>query len=226
MELSNHTMAVLKNFASINPNIVIKPGNVITTMSEAKNILSSATVDEEFASQFGIYDLSEFLGVLGLVDSPRIRFEDTHAIVGDTSGRTRIKYFFSDTDNLTTPSKMITMPDTNISFTLDQSTLNNLKRAASALGHNHVSITSDEGAIKLSIIDTENATSNTYSISVDGTYDVDTFNFILGINNLKLITADYKVDISSKLISHFTSINLEKPIEYWVALEKSSTYKG
>lgn len=224
MELSNFTMQVLKNFASINSNIVIKPGNTIMTVAEAKNVLACATVAETFPQEFGIYDLSEFLSVLGLVDSPRVRFEEHSVLVGDQSGRAQIKYFFSDPENLTTPNKVISMPDANVSFTLDQTTLNSLKRAASALGHSEVSITGTKNLITLSIIDKDNQTSNTYSINVDGTADTESFNFILNITNLKLIPADYKVEISSRLISQFTSLNLDKEIKYWIALEKSSTY--
>ena len=61
MELSNFTMQVLKNFASINSNIVIHPGNTIMTVAEAKNILVSATVEETFHQEMGVYDLAEFL---------------------------------------------------------------------------------------------------------------------------------------------------------------------
>lgn len=224
MELSNFTMQVLKNFASINSNIVIKPGNTIMTVAEAKNVLACASVDETFPQEFGIYDLSEFLSVLGLVDSPRVRFEEHSVLVGDQSGRAQIKYFFSDPENLTTPAKVIGMPEANVSFTLDQTTLNSLKRAASALGHSEVSITGTKNLITLSVVDKDNHTSNTYSINVDGTADTDNFNFILNITNLKLIPADYKVEISSRLISQFTSLNLDKEIKYWIALEKSSTY--
>ena len=225
MELSTFTMQVMKNYASINSNIVINPGNSIMTMSEAKNILSSATVEETFPQQVGIYDLNEFLSVLSLVDSPKIQFKDSHMLVGDTSGRVQIKYFFSDPDNLTTPSKGISMPSTDVSFTLDQTTLNNLKRAASALGHAEVSITGGNGVITLSVIDGSNSTSNTYSIDVGGQFDPQKqFNFVLNISNLRMIPGDYKVDISSRLISQFTSVNLEKPLTYWVALEKSSTF--
>ena len=96
MELSNFTMQVLKNFASVNSNVVIKPGNDIMTMAEAKNVLASATVPETFPQQFGIYDLQEFLNVLGLVDSPRVRFDDNYALIGDSTGRAQIKYYFSD----------------------------------------------------------------------------------------------------------------------------------
>lgn len=224
MELSSFTMQVLKNFASINSNIVIHPGNTIKTMSEAKNILGHATVPETFPQKFGIYDLPELLSILMLVDNPRIRFEPTHMLIGDTSGRTQVKYFFSDPEMLTSPAKTIAQPAQDIKFTLDQSTLNSLKRAASALGHSEVSITPSSGAITLSVMDKDNSTSNTYSIDVDGEYNSDQFNFIVNINNLRMIPGDYNVILASNLISQFT--NTDGNLCYWVALEKSSTYRS
>jgi len=44
MKISNETLAVLKNFASINTNIVVREGSVLATVSEGKNILTLATV--------------------------------------------------------------------------------------------------------------------------------------------------------------------------------------
>jgi len=226
MELSNFTMQTLKNFSSINPNLVIHPGKTIMTMSEAKNILAQATVPEEFDKTFGIYDLSEFLSVINLFDTANLKLEDSFAIIGDTSGRAKIKYFFSDIEMLTSPSKPINMPQADVTFTLDQNTFSNLKRAASALGHSEVSITGSNGVITLTIIDSTNSTSNTYSIDVDGEYKSENFNFILNISNLRMIPSDYKVEISSKLISQFTSTSDEMDLRYWVALEKSSTYNA
>ena len=224
MELSNFTMQVLKNFATVNSNVVIKPGKSIMTMAEPKNILGQATVPEEFPQQFGIYDLQEFLNVLSLVDSPRVRFEDTHVLIGDRTGRAQIKYFFSDPEMLTSPSKPIAMPSSDVTFSLDQTTLNNLKRAASALGHSEMSIRYVDGLIRLSIIDPENQSSNTYSIDVDGESSLSDCNFIIDIANLKLIPSDYTVEISSKLISQFTSTDDTMDLKYWIALEKTSTF--
>ncbi|MAA57197.1 MAG: hypothetical protein CL855_01785 [Cryomorphaceae bacterium] len=225
MELSSFTMQTLKNFSSINPNLVINPGKSVMTMSEAKNILAQATVPEEFDRTFGIYDLSEFLSVVNLFDAANLKLDDQFATIGDTSGRAKIKYFFSDTEMLTSPSKPIVMPDPEVTFTLDQTTLANLKRAASALGHSEVSITGSNGVVTLTVVDTSNSTSNTYSIDVDGEYKSEDFNFILNISNLRMIASDYKVEISSKLISQFTSTSDDMDLKYWVALEKSSTYK-
>ena len=48
MKLSEHTISVLKNFASINQNLVIKEGSELQTMSAMKNIVSKAPVEESF----------------------------------------------------------------------------------------------------------------------------------------------------------------------------------
>ena len=222
MELTEKTMQVLKNYASINPNIVIQEGNVLKTISEAKNVLSSVELDVTFPKTVGIYELNEFLSVLSLVDQPRLKFEDDYVLVSDTSGRSRIKYFYSDIDMLTTPAKDIVMPESQVNFALDGATLSSIKRAASVLGHAEMSVRAVNGAVSLSVIDNNDKTSNAYSIDVDGTFEQPDFNFIFNISNLKMIDGDYQVGISNKLISHF--VNVESGVQYWCALEKTSTY--
>ena len=223
MELSENTLSVLRNYSGINQNILIKEGNTLRTISEARNVLARATVSESFPKDFGIYDLNEFIGVLGLVDKPNLSFQDEYVLITDTSGRTQIKYFYSSEDILTTPQKDITMPEANVSFVLDSATLDKVKRAATALGHNEVSITNNEGCVRIGVIDSKNATSNGFYIDVDAEFEESAvFNFILDIGNIKIIPGDYQVNISSKLISQF--INKEGDVNYWIALEKTSTF--
>ena len=61
MELQEQTLNVLKNFSDINPNLIIKEGNTIRTISEAKNVVATAIVDNEFPQTMGIYDLKNSL---------------------------------------------------------------------------------------------------------------------------------------------------------------------
>ena len=222
MELSENTLSILKNYAGINSNIVFNEGNSIQTISEAKNVLSAASTVEDFPQDFGIYDLNEFLNVLGLVDVPNLSFEKDYVLISDSSGRSKVKYFFSDPDMLTSPSKKIVMPRCEVQFDLDANTLSRIKRAAAALGHDEVSITPGNGHLTLSVVDSKNATSNTFAIDIAGNYPADPFNFVISISNLKIIPGDYHVAISSKLISEFS--NNELGVSYWIALEKSSTY--
>lgn len=224
MELSENTLDVLKNFSGINQNVMIKQGNTIKTISEARNVLATAVVSEEFPQDLGIYDLNEFIGVLGLVDGPRLKFTDEYVTVADSTGRSKVKYFFSPEETLTAPSKDINMPETEVKFVLTNETLNRIKKAASTLGHDEVSITGKDGAINLSVIDSQNSTSNAFSIDIEGEFPETNFKFILGISNLKILTGDYDVEISSKLISCFKHKTVN--VKYWIALEKTSTFGG
>jgi hypothetical protein len=226
MELKDSTIQVLKNFSNINPNIVINQGSEIRTISEARSIFAAVSVQEQFPIQFGIYDLNEFLGALNLVDRPNLQFEDNYVVISDTSGRSSVRYYYSDPDMLTTPTKSVKSIPPDVTFTLDNDTMNKIKRAASALGHDQVSITPSNGAVKLSIVDVDNSTSNTFSIEVIGDYPEGAdFNLIMNISNLKMIAGDYEVGLSSKLISHFKNKSPDVPVEYWIALEKTSTYR-
>lgn len=223
MELSENTLSIMKNFSGINQNMLIKQGNTIRTITEARNVLATAVVDADFPQDFGIYDLNEFIGSLSLVDSPNLDFNEGFVTIGDSTGRSKIKYFFSPEETLTTPSKDINMPAGEVKFVLDNETLSKIRRAASTLGHDEVLVSNNNGTLTLSVVDSQNSTSNSYAIDISGEFDANTnFNFILNISNLKIISGDYDVEISSKLISCFS--NKELNLKYWIALEKTSSY--
>lgn len=217
-------MQVLKNYASINPNILIEEGKLLKTVSEQKNLLSTTVLDTYFPKRFGIYDLNEFLSVLSLVDGPRLDFGEDFVTIQDTVGRSRVKYFYTDERNLTKPSKEIIMPEADVTFSLSRETLAKIRRAASVLKHNVLSITATNGVVSLSVVDVDDMTAHGFSIDVDGSCVTEDFNFDIHISNLKMVDGDYEVKLSRKLISHF--VNSESEIEYWVALEKSSNFGG
>ena len=94
MKLSNHTTSVLKNFATINQNLVIKEGNTITTMSAMKNIVAKADVEETFPQEVAIYDLNEFLASLSLFTNPILDFAENHVMIRDENNSSNsLKYF-------------------------------------------------------------------------------------------------------------------------------------
>ena len=64
MKINQNTLDILKNFSEINTNILIKPGTELSTISTMRNIFAKATIAEAFDSEFGIYDLNEFLAVV------------------------------------------------------------------------------------------------------------------------------------------------------------------
>lgn len=226
MKLSNETLSVLKNFAGINSNIVLNPGQTVKTMSESKTIMASANIAEDVPSQIGVYDLNEFLGVVNMFEDPDLLFDNEFKSVRVTEGKRAVKYFFSEPSILTSPSKDIVMPACPVSFTISAEEMSNLRKAASALGVSDVVVKCEPGSNpQLVVTDTKDSTSNSYEIDLeDGVGEGITCNFIFNIGNFKFVADDYEVSISDKLISNFKAKN--QPIEYWVALEKNSTFGG
>ena len=222
MKLSNNTISVLKNYASINQNLVIKEGKELTTMSAMKNIIAKAEVEEEFPQEVAIYDLNEFLSCLSLFQSPNLEFDNTFVtITEENKPTTKMKYFYSDPSVVTTPSKMITMPSNEITFTLDSATLSDITKASAVISSADLVLENTNGTPSLTVKDKKNDTANSYSRGVD-TQGEGKFSFFFKVENLKLMDGKYTVQVSSKNISHMK--NESTPIEYWIALEPESKY--
>ena len=221
MKLSDSTVDILKNFSVINPNILFKRGNTLNTIAEAKNIMASAKISEEIPTEFGIFDLTQFLSTVSLLENPDLEFTENSVLVRD--GNASIQYYYSSPEVLTVPTKTVNMPNPDVVFNLPSDTINKIKRASSVLGHPTLQITGAKGRITLQIVDLKNPTANKYSIVIDEKNACnEVFSFVMVIGNLKMMAGDYVVSISSKLISHFK--NTSTPVEYWIALEKTSTF--
>ena len=224
MKLSEHTVDVLKNFASINQNLVIKEGSTLTTMSAMKNIVAKAEVEESFDKEVAIYDLNEFLASISLFANPVLEFDEGFVTIREENNpKNSLKYFYSDPSVVTSPNKTITMPSKEVSFKLNGENLNKLKRAAGVIQAPDLVLEKKNTDVFLTVKDKKNDTANTFSIDVDTVADGSDFKFYFKVENLKLMDGDYEVDISSKNISHLASSN--KDVEYWVALEPESSYE-
>ena len=218
MKLSNETVSVLKNFSTINQNLVIKGGNKIATMSAMKNIVAKAEVLEEFPQEFAIYDLNEFLSAISLFSKPELEFENDFVMITEEGTSTSLKYWYSDPSVVTTPTKDITMPECEVKFNLSSDTLSTVTKAAAVIGAPDMAL--ESGSLK--VTDKKNATANNYALDLDVNSESDNYKFWFKVENLKLIQGSYDVQVSSKNISHFK--NLTGNVEYFIALEPESAY--
>jgi len=210
MKLSDATMGLLKNFANINQNILIEEGQKIRTMSTMKNILASAPVTEEFPRNVGIYDLNEFLGVLSMAKDADIQFEDSHMTV--SSGKTRIKYMYSDPSILTVPPQTFNAPDIDVEFNVDKEVLQNILKASAVMQLPDIVI-ADGGVI---VTDLKNTTSNDYSVELSTTISDTTHRCHFKADNLKMLPGSYHVRVAS---SANVSQWVGEVADYWIAME-------
>ena len=220
MKLSDKTIALLKNFSSINQSILVKEGNKLRTISVMKNILAEATVTEEFSKDFGVYDLNQFLNGLSLHQSPELDFKnDGYVVIRE--GKMRSKYFFADPNVIVTPpDKDITLPSEDVCFEISTEQLDKLLKAAAVYQLPDISAVGEGGVIKLVVRDKKNDTSNDFAIVVGETTNEFSFNF--KVENIKVLPGTYEVVVSKKLLSRFESKNHD--LTYYIALEPDSTF--
>lgn len=217
IKLEPKTITVLKNFATINPSILVKPGSVLATISPNKTIMAKATITQTFESQFAIYDLSRFLSTLSLFNDPTLEINEKHVAI--TSSGKKMHYRFADASTIISPpDKEIKLPTTDVSFRLTNEALSDVVKGLGVLRLPEIGVVGDGEDINLQAMDSKNPSSDVYSITVGKTDK--TFKMIFKSENIKLIAGDYDVEISSKGISNFKS----DVAEYFVAVEASSSF--
>ena len=221
MKLSDKTLTLLKNFSSINQSILFKQGSSLKTISVMKNILAEATIDEDLPTDFGIYDLNQFLNGLGLHQNPDLDFENQgHVVIRE--GKSRTKYFFADPQVIVTPpDKEITLPTEDVSFELSTSHLDKLLKAAAIYQLTDLAVVGGDGVVKIVVRDKKNDTSNDFSIVVGETESTFSFNF--KVENIKILPGTYDVVVSRNLLSRFTCRDYD--LKYFIALEPDSTFE-
>ena len=220
MKLSDKTLTLLKNFSSINQSILFKQGSSLKTISVMKNILAEATIEEDLPTDFGIYDLNQFLNGLGLHQNPDLDFQNEgHVVIRE--GKSRTKYFFADPQVIVTPpEKEIKLATEDVSFVLSTSHLDKLLKAAAIYQLTDLAVVGGDGVVKIVVRDKKNDTSNDFSIVVGETESTFSFNF--KVENIKILPGTYDVVVSQKLLSRFTSKNHD--LTYYIALEPDSTF--
>lgn len=217
MKIDSNTISLLKNFAKINPSIIIDPGNEVRTMSTLKTIMAKANVSTTFERGFAIYNLDRFISTLSLFQDPDLEFNETYVTISE--GRRSIKYVYADRSVIKSPpAKDIVIPSIDAQFTLTNENFKSVERAAGVLELPEISIRGDGNTIWLQAEDTNNPSGDIYSIDV-GETDKE-FKAIFKIENLKIIPDEYNVNICSKGISHFKS----DTVEYWIVVEAHSTF--
>jgi hypothetical protein len=215
MKLSENTVNVLKNFASINSGVVLKKGAKQKTISPEKSIMVEAVLEDQMPVDFGVYDLNQFLGNAVTLNSPDMKFSE-EAVVMD-NGLFQLNYY-SCSQNLivSPPDKELTMDSPDVEFDLSRDATKTLLQLAALNNLPNLSVIGKNGDVKLQVHEKSNDTSN-FAATKIGSNSGDDFVATFKTDNLKLIPDDYHVKISLKGFAIFT--NKSGTLKYFIALE-------
>jgi hypothetical protein len=216
MRLSKETHNILKNFAAINSNILILPGNQLKTISAGKNIYVEAKVAEDFDVEVPIWDLNKFLGIVSMFNNPDLEFHDNHVVI--TNGRSSVTYYYSERSLLTVPTRELKMPKAAIQFDLDEKDLNEILKASSILQVSDLRMVGENGKFTISVDDSSQSTSNNFEIVIDENYTGNDFEGTINVSEMKFIPGSYTVELTDTVISKFTHKSLD--LSYYIAIKR------
>lgn len=217
MKIDTNTVNVLKNFAKINPSIVVQEGNVLKTISPTKTIMAKAKVNTDFPQRFAIYNLDQFIALLSTFTDPNLKFQEKSVHISEENRNGHFTYADESTVSKP-PEREISLPTVDVEFHLTNSDLRDVEKAAGILSLPEIAVIGDGESIKLQATDSKNPTSNDYSIVIGTTDKV--FKAVFKAENIKIIPGDYDVTISSRGISKF----INNDVEYFIAVESNSTF--
>lgn len=219
-------MVILKNFASINPGILFKKGNEVSTISPQNTILAVAKIPERIPKEFGIYDLNNFLSVNSLFKGDsELEFGDKYITIKGIGGRSKIKYRVTD------KTMIVAAPDSRpeipggvaVQFTFTKDDFEWMMKTSSVLGAPHIAVTYIDGSVHLLVFNDSDDSAHTNSLEITGVVtDSTDFKLIYRTEMLKVIPDTYTVEIGSTGISTWTSTTQE--LKYWITTEINSKY--
>ena len=219
--LSKTTLSVLKNFSMLNSNILVKPGNVLRTITPSKNGMAEATVEETFDVEFGIWDLSKFLGVVSLFSTPKFEFGEKSVVIHGGNG-SRVTYFYSEPRLLTTPTKNVNMPSVSLSVDITEKIFAELQKASSVLQLPDLSFVNENDRIMAVVSDLQDPTTNNYKVDVGANKSNSEFSLNFKMENIKILPGDYTIEFSKNVVGQFTNETLD--LKYWFAMETNSKF--
>jgi hypothetical protein len=217
MKLSEHTLAILKNFAGINSGVVLQEGNIQKTINHEQVILFEAQIQDSFPEKVGIYDLNQFLGNISALNNPDLTF-DTNMIILD-DGEIKLNYHTCSPNLIKTPpeDKQLLMKDPDVSFSITAASLQKLLKIAAMNSLPNISVIGLDGGLFFKTHELKNDSSNYASIRI-GDYDGKNFIASFKTEYLRVIPDDYEVEIKIDKFSRW--VNKTGTLKYFIGMEK------
>lgn len=221
MKLTKETLSVMKNFAAINPSLRLTPGNFIMTKSVNGVAYAEATIADEIDSELNIYDLPNFLSILGqLGEGSEINLSNGEIVI--QNGRAKVNLPDAESSVIVVPKQRLRMPPADVEFDLKAEDLAEILKISRAVGADRIAISNRDDHIVIdafAVEDGDNARTR-YSLTVCPYEGTNNFSFVINLENVSVVIADYKINISSKGAAQFQGINTA----YVFVLETSSKH--
>jgi len=229
LTLSKETTDTLKKLYEVNQGVkFVKSENTLKVKSTDNSLLVHANIEEEFPRDFYVYDLREFLSVVGIIDKPILDFSnDKYVQIKSEDGTQKLRYIDADPQFVTSyVDKVPKLPSSDIEVAVTKDQFQSVMKAAQTMKLDFVGFVCDGETITLSAFNKNNGDdnqTNNFSIELmDGDTEFEMF-YKLDQQNIPVLLGEGDLDftISEKKISN---VKAESGKEFWIALNANSKY--
>jgi hypothetical protein len=180
-------------------------------------ILAEATVEELFERDFSFYNLRKFLSAINLFNDPDIEFGEKSVTI--SSGNQAVEFFYTSPELLLeAPSNRNFPTNPDVSFDLSEENIKYILRTSGLLDCDVLKISScaDLTGVTLTVNQESHATSDSSTIVIEGSYK-EPFEFLFEIENLKILSDNYRVGLFNRGMIRFSSASNE--LDYYIGLK-------
>jgi len=217
VKISADTISILKNFSSINSNILIDAGSILVTQDSSPKILARAEAEEIFPVMVAIFDLNQFLATLTMMAGAEAEFGERSVVL--SSGKHSVEYFYANSNLIRAASTKILGGGEFFSCEIKERDVIQAMKAAAIFSSPMLSFVGKGGKVELRVGDIKTPASNSFRIALEEKCDRE-FSFHIEVESLKIIPGDYVVELSEQKFVHFKHTNGK--IQYWLAVDPSS----
>lgn len=226
MKFSQDTLKILKNFTAINKSIWFRTnGKLITVAPNQYNIVGTAQIQESFENEFGIFEVSRFLGALSLFDPDKhdITFTDKNLTIKHDNQSLVYNFCTKNVIDVGPKGKEINdiqMPEVQLEFDLSSQVLVKTLQITNLMGFPEIAIKGENGFISVQAYNPKDPNPDNYSYRMGETNK--TFNSLFAQDLFsKLMEDSYKVSVA-KGVAQFKGTL----VTYYLTPNTKSTLMG
>jgi len=218
MKLKLEDLTILKNFALINNSIYIREGNIISSLSPEINIFAKFISQTKFPINFGIFDVSQFLNVIGIFNFEKLdmTFHDRYLLL--TEGTKQIKYYYADTSTLTLPPEEDIECEPFIgTLKIELSVIKEILKISNIFNYDRCHFLGEEKTQNI-IIKLGNSSEHNFVTTLESCGDItEDFDICISKSDLKIIESDYIIEFTPACLK-FTYCNKDlELLEYFIS---------
>lgn len=225
VKISAETLSVLKKLQRINQTLkIVKDTNELRSLNQTKTIAAYIEIQESLPRDFCVYDLSEFITVLGIIENPILDFSnDKFVLIKSENGSQKLKYVDGQENLIDSyTDRKFSLPSEDVQLTVTGAQLKSVHSAASALKLEYVGFKGNGEKVLLSAFSRNNGDGNdTNGFSIEIGETTETFDLFYKTENLGILDGDSTFTISKKKISEIVN----GKAKYFVALDANSTFQ-